>query len=53
MIERDAIVGVTSNPPLFQKAMTVGSAYEETMPERGKLNAWLRRASLERGTTVH
>jgi transaldolase len=29
MIERDAIVGVTSNPSLFQKAMTVGSAYDE------------------------
>jgi len=25
MMERDAIVGVTSNPSLFQKAMTVGT----------------------------
>ncbi len=29
MIERDSIVGVTSNPSLFQKAMTVGNAYDE------------------------
>ncbi len=29
MIEQDSIVGVTSNPSLFQKAMTVGSAYDE------------------------
>lgn len=29
MIERDAIVGVTSNPSIFQKAMTVGSAYDD------------------------
>jgi transaldolase len=29
MIERDAIVGVTSNPSIFQKAMTDGSVYDE------------------------
>ncbi len=29
MMEQDAIVGVTSNPSLFQKAMTVGTAYDE------------------------
>lgn len=29
MIDRDSIVGVTSNPSLFQKAMTVGTAYDE------------------------
>ncbi|GCE25126.1 transaldolase [Dictyobacter alpinus] len=29
LIEQDAIVGVTSNPSLFQKAMTTGSAYDE------------------------
>jgi transaldolase/glucose-6-phosphate isomerase len=29
MMEQDAIVGVTSNPSIFQKAMTAGSAYDE------------------------
>ena len=29
MIEQDAIVGVTSNPSIFQKAMTAGSVYDE------------------------
>jgi transaldolase len=29
LIEQGAIVGVTSNPSLFQKAMTAGSAYDE------------------------
>ncbi len=29
LIEQDAIVGVTSNPSIFQKAMTAGSAYDE------------------------
>lgn len=29
MIEQDAIVGVTSNPSIFEKAMTAGSAYDE------------------------
>jgi transaldolase len=29
MIEQDSVVGVTSNPSLFQKAMTAGNAYDE------------------------
>lgn len=29
MIAQDSIVGVTSNPSLFQKAMTAGSAYDD------------------------
>jgi len=29
MMEQDAIVGVTSNPSIFQKAMTDGSAYDD------------------------
>jgi len=29
MIEQDAIVGVTSNPSIFQKAMTAGTVYDE------------------------
>jgi transaldolase len=29
MMEQDAIVGVTSNPSIFQKAMAAGSAYDE------------------------
>lgn len=31
MIAQDSIVGVTSNPSLFQKAMTAGSAYDDQL----------------------
>jgi transaldolase len=31
MIERDAVVGVTSNPTIFQKAIAEGDAYDEQL----------------------
>jgi len=31
MMERDAVVGVTSNPTIFQKALSGGSAYDEQL----------------------
>src|SRR5437588_3707954 len=33
LITQDAIVGVTSNPSLFQKAMTAGNAYDDQFRE--------------------
>src|SRR6266542_2214365 len=31
MMERDAVVGVTSNPTIFQKALASGDAYDEQL----------------------
>src|SRR5690554_1771294 len=31
MMKEDAVVGVTSNPTIFQKAMADGSAYDEQL----------------------
>jgi transaldolase len=33
MIDEDAVVGVTSNPTIFQKALSKGSAYDEQLKE--------------------
>jgi transaldolase len=33
MMEEDAVVGVTSNPTIFQKAISQGEAYDEQMKE--------------------
>src|SRR5438034_11099726 len=33
MMERDAVVGVTSNPTIFQKALASGDAYDEQLRE--------------------
>jgi transaldolase len=33
MMDEDAVVGVTSNPTIFQKAIASGSAYDEQMKE--------------------
>jgi transaldolase len=33
LIDRDAVVGATSNPTIFQKAMTQGEAYDEQLRE--------------------
>jgi transaldolase len=33
MIDRDAVVGATTNPTIFQKAMTRGEAYDEQLYE--------------------
>src|SRR5205823_10557444 len=33
LMERATVVGATSNPTIFQKAMTAGSAYEEQLRE--------------------
>jgi len=33
MMEEDAVVGVTSNPTIFQKAISQGSAYDEQIKE--------------------
>lgn len=33
LLDRDAVVGATSNPSIFQKAMTAGSAYDEQLQQ--------------------
>src|SRR5215216_4524288 len=33
MMEEDAVVGVTSNPTIFQKAISAGDAYDEQLAE--------------------
>ncbi|HEV8098811.1 MAG TPA: transaldolase family protein, partial [Gaiellaceae bacterium] len=33
MMEEDAVVGVTSNPTIFQKAIAGGSAYDDQLRE--------------------
>src|SRR5438045_899076 len=33
MMEEDAVVGVTSNPTIFQKAISEGNAYDEQLKE--------------------
>ncbi|HEV2997763.1 MAG TPA: transaldolase [Solirubrobacteraceae bacterium] len=33
LIERDAVVGATSNPTIFEKAMSAGDAYDEQLRE--------------------
>src|SRR5437016_7588365 len=33
MMEEDAVVGVTSNPTIFQKAISKGNAYDEQLKE--------------------
>jgi transaldolase len=33
LIDEDSVVGATSNPTIFQKAMTAGNAYEEQLHE--------------------
>src|SRR5436305_6072610 len=33
MMEEDAVVGVTSNPTIFQKALAAGNAYDEQLKE--------------------
>ena len=33
MMEKDAVVGVTSNPTIFQKAISQGNAYDEQLKE--------------------
>src|SRR3954462_5261924 len=33
MMDRDAVVGVTSNPTIFQKAIADGNAYDEQLKE--------------------
>jgi transaldolase len=33
MMDRDAVVGVTSNPTIFQKALAAGDAYDEQLKE--------------------
>jgi transaldolase len=33
LIDRDAVVGATSNPSIFQKAMSMGEAYDEQLRE--------------------
>jgi transaldolase len=35
LIDRDAVVGATSNPSIFHKAMTSGEAYDEQLRELG------------------
>src|SRR2546423_12793385 len=33
MMDEDAVVGVTSNPTIFQKAISAGNAYDEQLKE--------------------
>jgi transaldolase len=35
LIDEDAVVGATSNPTIFQKAMSMGDAYDEQLRELG------------------
>jgi transaldolase len=35
LIDEDAVVGATSNPTIFQKAMSAGNAYDEQLNELG------------------
>ena len=35
LIEEDAVVGVTSNPTIFQKALAEGDWYDEQLRRRG------------------
>jgi transaldolase len=35
LLDRDAVVGATSNPSIFQKAMSAGDAYDEQLRELG------------------
>ena len=48
MMERDAVVGVTSNPTIFQKAIAAGDAYDEQLKvaarDRGRSEGDLPRA---------
>ncbi|MGH2911682.1 MAG: transaldolase [Solirubrobacteraceae bacterium] len=39
LIDDDAVVGATSNPTIFQKAMSAGDAYDEQLRELGTANA--------------
>jgi transaldolase len=36
LLDRDAVVGATSNPTIFQKAMSTGEAYDEQLRELGQ-----------------
>ena len=36
LLDRDAVVGATSNPTIFQKAMSAGEAYDEQLRELGR-----------------
>jgi transaldolase len=36
LLDRDAVVGATSNPTIFQKAMSAGDAYDEQLRELGR-----------------
>src|SRR5258708_5076722 len=36
LIDADAVVGATSNPTIFQKAMSAGEAYDEQLRELGE-----------------
>jgi transaldolase len=39
LIDEDAVVGATSNPTIFQKAMSAGDAYDEQLRELGSSDA--------------
>src|ERR1700684_2321083 len=36
LLDQDAVVGSTSNPSIFQKAMSEGDAYDEQLRELGE-----------------
>ena len=45
MMEEDAVVGVTSNPTIFQKAISQGDAYDEQLKELLEREQTIRRRS--------
>ena len=54
MMRRDAVVGVTSNPTIFQKAIAAGDAYDEQLrevlaEERDPKEVFIRLASRDVG----
>ena len=48
LIEEDAVVGVTSNPTIFQKALVEGDWYDEQLRERARARRTTRRRSSSR-----
>ena len=45
MMEEDAVVGVTSNPTIFQKAISQGDAYDEQLQGAARATRTIRRRS--------
>ena len=48
LIEEDAVVGVTSNPTIFEKALSTGDWYDEQLRDRARARGRHRRRSSSR-----